>query len=175
MDGSEQPYGDEATFGVYRLSWVPYAKTVLAFIVIVVLVTIVSVSVWNSVSTEHDRYTVLWLAFAGLVFAVGASVYKVLFLRSVHLYTDDYGVWLFSGILPWRRATWGVKWRDIEAACYYTGFFSWILRSYTVRVGHRFTRTSEIVLDHVARGNQAAEHINNLHQVMLRNEEAGDV
>lgn len=175
MEGTEHTYEHTVDYEVYRLSWVPYVKTVIAFIAILVAGFIVSVSVLNSVSTDQSRHTVIGLTVIGLLLAIGAVIYKILYLRSVHLYTDDLGVWLFRGILPWQRAAWGVKWRDIETASYYTGFFSWILRSYTVRVGHRFTRTSEIVVGHLARGNQAAAHINGLHQMMLRNEEAGEI
>lgn len=111
------------------------------------------------------------VGLARLIKSAGARVND---LDACSLNTRDV-VWLFRGILLWQRAAWGVKWRDIETASYYTGFFSWILRSYTVRVGHRFTRTSEIVVGHLARGNQAAAHINGLHQMMLRNEEAGEI
>lgn len=175
MEGTEHPYDDTMHYEVYRLSWVPYAKTAIAFVAILVAGFVVSASVWNSVSTDPSRHTVVGLAIAGLLFAIGATIYKILYLRSVHLYTNDAGVWMFRGVLPWQRAIWGVKWRDVEAASYYPGFFSWILRSYTVRIGHRFTRTSEIVLGHVARGDRAAEHINSLHQVMLRHEDAGEL
>jgi hypothetical protein len=83
------------------------------------------------------------------------------------LYTDAHGVWVYSGILPWSKGVTGVKWRDLEDAVYMTNFSSWALRSYKVRVGHRFTKTSEIVLTHIARGNIAVEQINAQHQQAL--------
>ncbi|KPC03358.1 Uncharacterized protein ABJ99_3275 [Pseudomonas syringae pv. cilantro] len=64
-----------------------------------------------------------------------------------------------------------MKWRDIEDAMYFTGFISWIFRSYTVRIGHRFTKTSEILITHLAKGNNAVEHINQLHQSILKAEQ----
>ena len=64
-----------------------------------------------------------------------------------------------------------VKWRDLEDAVYFTGFLSWALRSYTIRIGHRFTKTSEIVLPNIARGNLAVEHINQLHREVLAQKE----
>ncbi|MCV5179743.1 hypothetical protein OFC21_30430, partial [Escherichia coli] len=72
-----------------------------------------------------------------LVVSLAIGIYRILFLKSVRLYTDDIGVWIFRGILPWSKGVRGVKWRDIEDAMYYTGFFSWMFRSYTVRIGHR--------------------------------------
>ena len=61
----------------------------------------------------------------------------------------------------------GVKWRDLEDAVFFQNFFSWLFKSYTVRVGHRFTKTSEIVLPHIANGNRVVEHINDLHRKVL--------
>jgi hypothetical protein len=61
----------------------------------------------------------------------------------------------------------GVKWRDVEDAVYFPNFLSWLLKSYTVRIGHRFTKSSEIVLPHIAYGHKAVMHINEFHQNVL--------
>jgi hypothetical protein len=79
-------------------------------------------------------------------------------LRSIQLYTDLDGVWVYRGIFPWDKGFSGVKWRDLEDAVFYPNFLSWALKSYTVRVGHRFTKSSEIVLRNIANGNDAATH-----------------
>ncbi|MBK9219418.1 MAG: hypothetical protein IPL70_13985, partial [Uliginosibacterium sp.] len=41
------------------------------------------------------------------------------------------------------------------------------LNAYTVRVGHRFTQSAEIVLANVSKGREAVEHINDLHRQVL--------
>lgn len=109
------------------------------------------------------------LAAAG-VLAVSTLLigYRILLIRSVQLYYDDVGVWVYSGILPWQRGVRGVKWRDMDEATYVTGFWSWLLRSYTVRVGHRFTREGEILLTKMARGKQAVTILNERHQQLIR-------
>jgi hypothetical protein len=76
-------------------------------------------------------------------------------------------VWVFRGILPWSKGVSGVKWRDLEDAVFFPNFLSWLLRSYTIRVGHRFTKTSEIVLPNIARGHEAVAHINERHRQTL--------
>ena len=38
------------------------------------------------------------------------------------------------------------SWRDMDEATFEQGFWSWLTRSYTVRIGHRFTKGSEIRL-----------------------------
>lgn len=94
--------------------------------------------------------------------------YRILLIRSVQLYYDDVGVWVYSGILPWQRGVRGVKWRDMDEATYVSSLWSWLLRSYTVRVGHRFTKAGEIRLTHMARGKAAVTILNERHQQLIR-------
>ncbi|MDQ1830875.1 hypothetical protein [Massilia scottii] len=110
------------------------------------------------------------VVFVGSALFVG---YRIMMLRSVQLYYDDTGVWLYSGVLPWQKGAGGVKWRDIDSASYTQGFLSWITRSYTVRIAHRFTKSSEIVLTNIANGDKTAIEINTIHQEMLRTGRAG--
>ena len=64
----------------------------------------------------------------------------------------------------------GVKWRDMDEATYVQSFRSWLLRSWTIRVGHRFTKASEIVLTDMARGREAVALINARHQALIRDD-----
>lgn len=112
-----------------------------------------------------------WNEIAAAAVMAGSSLlvaYRFMLVRSVQLYYDDVGVWVVSGVLPWARGVLGVKWRDMDDATYVNGFVSWVTRSYTVRIGHRFTREGEIVLHHIAGGRKAVETINAMHQQMLR-------
>lgn len=112
-----------------------------------------------------------WNELAAAAVMAGSSLlvaYRWLAVRSVQLYYDDLGVWVVAGVLPWQRGVRGVKWRDMDDAGYAGGFLAWITRSYTVRIGHRFTREGEIVLHHIASGRRAAETVNAIHQQMIR-------
>ncbi len=137
-------------------SWMAYAG-VLALAAVLFFVALPLAFQWNETA-------------AAAVLGVSALLvgYQFLQVRSVQLYHDDVGVWVVSGILPWKRGVSGVKWRDMDEASYVNGFVSWATRSYTVRIGHRFTRDSEIVLHHIAHGRRAVETINAIHQQMLR-------
>lgn len=97
--------------------------------------------------------------------------YRILNARSVQLYYDEAGVWLASGILPWAKGVSGVKWRDIDEATFVASFWSWLLRSYTIRIGHRYTKHSEIVLTGMANGKQVVATINALLQEKLRGDD----
>lgn len=140
-------------------SWVAYlgvlALAILAFGVALPIA-------FNYGDPEHNA--------AAVVMALGALAvgYKFLSLRSVLLYYDDVGVWVYSGLLPWKRGVTGVKWRDMDEATFKQGFWSWLTRSYTVRIGHRFTKNGEIRLTHIADGKNAIGVLNQKHHEMIR-------
>lgn len=117
----------------------------------------------------------LTFAFAGEIAAAAVLLlsalvvaYRFLVIRSVQLYYDEVGVWVVSGVLPWARGIAGVKWRDMDEASCVLGFWSWITRSYDIRIGHRFTKSSEIVLTNIAGGKQAIATLNGYHQNLIR-------
>lgn len=114
------------------------------------------------------------LAAAG-VLVVSALVvgYRVLLIRSYQLYYDDVGVWLYSGILPWSKGVTGVKWRDMDEALFIQSFWSWLFKSYSIRIGHRFTKSSEIYLTSMARGKDAVITLNARLQDMIRQQPLG--
>ena len=141
----------------YRLSWVAYLRP---FVVAGFLSAVVYLF---SLSAMHWGFLV-----GGAVLIFFNLVYQILFLRSVLLFMNEEGVWVYSGILPWNKGAGGVRWRDIEDATYVPGFLGWALKAYTIRIGHRFTRSNEIVLRAVKNGNQAVEQINDMHGSYLR-------
>ncbi|MGI4716942.1 MAG: hypothetical protein ACRYGO_01990 [Janthinobacterium lividum] len=137
-------------------SWLAYAG-VAALAVALFFVALPLAFRWNEIAAA--------CVLAGSALLVA---YRFLLVRSVQLYYDDVGVWVVSGVLPWKRGVSGVKWRDMDEASYAGGFVSWAARSWTVRIGHRFTKDSEIVLHHIAYGRKAVETVNALHQQMIR-------
>jgi hypothetical protein len=113
----------------------------------------------------------MWNETAALCVLLGSGAllfYRIAMLRSVQLYVDDVGVWVHAGVLPWKKGVTGVKWRDIDEATYAQGFWSWLTRSYMVRIGHRFTKSNEIVLTNIGGGKQAVATINARHQALVR-------
>jgi hypothetical protein len=100
-----------------------------------------------------------------LVLIVG---YRLLTIRSHQLYYDEAGVWLASGILPWKKKLTGVPWRDMDQASAETNFWSWLFRSHTVRISVRTTRQTVIHVSGMARGKHAVDTINARLQEILR-------
>lgn len=87
-------------------------------------------------------------------------VYQSMLIRSYLLFVDPNGVWVKSGIFPWSKGIGGVKWRDLDEAVYTTGFVSWLLRSHTIKISHRFTKASEIRLTHMSNAKSTVPTIN---------------
>ena len=137
-------------------SWIAYVGVmVLAALLFFVLLPLTFM--WNEIA-------------AAVVLVVSAIIvgYRFLLLRSVQLYYDDVGVWVYSGVLPWKKGVAGVKWRDMDEATFEQGFWSWITGSYTIRIGHRFTKASEIRLTDIARGKDAVATLNAHQQGLIR-------
>jgi hypothetical protein len=137
-------------------SWTAYFGVVFFSVVLLLLAT-------------PAAWAASWVA--GLVILVLSVLYlgyKIALLRSYKLYYDDVGVWLYSGVLPWKKGVSGVKWRDLDESVYVQNLWSWLFKSYSMRIGHRFTKSSEILLTHMARGHESVMAINAKHQELIR-------
>lgn len=149
--------GVEPPHCVFALAWTVYVRPAFVFLLSLAIGLVIA--------------NLSWLA--GLTVMLAALVWfiwRVLEYRSVRLYTDDDGVWRFGGIFPWNKGVSGVKWRDLDEATYAITFFGWAARSYRVRIGHRFTKSSELLLSHVRHGDAAVTHINSLHLKLVNGE-----
>ena len=78
-------------------SWLAYAG-VLALAVVLFFVALPLAFLWNEIAAAC-----VLLASALIV------AYRFLSVRSVQLYYDDVGVWVVSGVLPWKKGVSGVN------------------------------------------------------------------
>ncbi|MDH5181223.1 MAG: hypothetical protein OEZ39_11565 [Gammaproteobacteria bacterium] len=137
-------------------AWTAYVRVILTALFLFLIVT---PAAWSA------------SAMAGVIILAGSLAvvaYQFLLLRSFHLYFDDVGVWVYSGILPWSKGITGVKWRDLDEAVYFQSIGSWLFKSYSIRIAHRYTKSSEIILSHWTRGDEAVMTINGQHQELVR-------
>ncbi|MCV2363888.1 hypothetical protein LNV23_10560 [Paucibacter sp. DJ1R-11] len=156
MDQDNAPVVSSNAKSLCGKSWTAYFS--IGLIALFVLPIAVSVA-WQA----------SWVAgIAVLVLVLAVIAYRVLVIRSFHLYYDDVGVWVYSGVLPWSKGVAGVKWRDLDEAVYFQTFWSWLFKSYSMRIGHRFTKSSELFLSHMARGHESVMEINGQHQELVR-------
>ena len=156
MDDSNTSSNGVNAHVVGHKSWVPYAR-LLVLAALLFGVALPFAFQWNEIAAA----VVMGLS----VLIVG---YRFLLVRSVVLYYDDVGVWVAFGVLPWKKGVLGVKWRDMDEATFTQGFWSWATRSYTIRIGHRYTKASEMLLTEIGGGKKAIGIINAKHQAMIR-------
>ncbi len=141
-----------------KKSWSAYFGTFIRGLIITAL--FIGALYWKN--TLWIPITVIWLVAMMLI------IYRWWLISSFRLYYDDIGVWLYSGILPWRRGVQGVKWRDLDEAVFTNSFNSWLTQSYTIVIRHRFTKESEILVTQMANGKQAVAIINQQLQEHIR-------
>jgi len=142
-----QQYLNDGIENAYRLSWTAYVWPVI--LVLFCWAVAVPLYQWKP-----------WVGAVFFLFWLLILVSGFLSRRAIKLYFNDHGVWVRSGFLPWTRGVSGVQWRDIDDATFFTGFLAWAFNSYRIRVGHRFTKTSEIVIASVANGRKFVEAVN---------------
>jgi len=137
-----------------RKAWTAYVSIVLRAVLL--SAACVAALVWRP-----DTWVIVVpvLVIGGLLIG-----YRIAWLRTFRLYFDTNGIWIYSGLLPWKRGVSGVKWRDLDEAVFVNGFWSWVSGSYTVQLRHRFAKTTEIYADDMARGKEAVITINREHQ-----------
>ena len=150
----------DSPFLTFRLSWVAYLGEFWRFVVRLLGCAVVTGLLAMAYEHFSGRSAIAW--WPSLCFAAAGvlTLHSVLMTRSLRLFTDENGVWMESGVLPWEKGVRGVQWRDIGAAGFTQGFGSWLLRSYDVVITNRFSAGTELRLPNVLRGNLAVEHIN---------------
>ena len=133
-----------------RKSWTAYVGMIVRLLVLLALAA--AAMYWQS------RYwSIIAMVIVIPLLLVG---YQVWLLSSYKLYYDEAGVWVYSGVLPWKRGVSGVKWRDLDEAVFVNNFLSWMTNSYTVQLKHRFTKAIEISEPSMAQGKRVAILIN---------------
>jgi len=139
-------------------SWIAYLGIIIR--------TLIVIGLFAALVYWQPNY---WaIATSLLVCALALIAYRIAYLRSFRLYYDDAGVWIFSGILPWKRGVRGVKWRDLDEAVFINSFWSWLAGSYSVVLKHRFTKDIEIGESDMARGKTAVTTINQQHRQRIQ-------
>jgi hypothetical protein len=91
------------------------------------------------------------------------TILALLGLRSIVIGCDAIGVYAIAGVFPWQRRRCVVKWSDVDKAVFHQSFLSWLAKSFTVEVMHKYTKCTEILLTEMENGDKAVGEINNVH------------
>ena len=108
---------------------------------------------------RHLIFFLLWLTIPEVTARVLPNI--------VILYADDKGIWIFRGIFPWTKGVSGVLWRDVDECTFINSFESWLFKSHTIVVRHRYTKSIELTMTHTQNGMNVCGEINSLHQKFL--------
>ncbi|MDR1460922.1 MAG: hypothetical protein LBI78_04695 [Campylobacteraceae bacterium] len=157
----------------FKVSWTLYFSYIFWFAVKIIflagiyytLLYFLQYEVWATKTLNIAFWIFIALAAIGSIL----FIINILTLRSILLYTNNDGIWVFMGIFPWSRGVSGVKWRDLDSASYRTSFLSWFFKTYDIKVEHRFTKENEIVLHSIFNGHKAATYINETHKKFITN------
>ena len=93
--------------------------------------------------TAYIAPSVLVFIFVLPLFTIPLTIIPfiwILSIRKYKMYTNESGVWISYGLFPWTKGFSGVKWRDLNECILVNNFLSWMLRSYTIVVSHRYTK-----------------------------------
>lgn len=138
-------------------------KSWTAYVAVVILTVLVSGG-GIVISFEEE----MWLAGCLIiVVSLALGILRIYTLRSYQIVIDKNGVWIFRGVLPWTKGFSGVKWRDLDEAVYCQSLMGWLLKSYTIVLTHRFTKTDEIKMYETDRGDEVVSLINRVHTELL--------
>jgi hypothetical protein len=155
---------DDSPFVTVKLSWVAYIGEIAQFFIRVLVLAFISVIVTHFVSPGGalGKNAASWPAMLALLMAIALTAYSVAYTRSVHLFTNDGGVWMSRGVFPWEKGVTGVQWRDVGQAGFSQGALSWALKSYNLSITHRFTQGAELSAKHVKHGDMFVQHVNSV-------------
>lgn len=131
-----------------RKSYVAYVRPLVVAATVVALL----LSVPPSSISDSARVVLLLSAAAWAAFRVAET-------RSVVLFLDEDGVWVHGGVLPWSRGVIGIRYRDLDDPVLMQNLASWLLRSHTIVLRHRFAGHAPIELDHMSDAPAALERI----------------
>ncbi len=169
MEAENKKVNLEKSTEIWKKSWVAYLRLIIpTAIIFVVSMLVIDITLSSFTDSENRGIYVLFLVFVTVAICVALLVLSV---RSYKLFYDDDGIWVYSGIFPWTKGISGIKWRDLDEAVYRTGFISWAAHSYNIRLSHRYTKSSEILLSDMTNGDKAVATINELHIEYLRKKE----
>jgi hypothetical protein len=140
---SEQDY-------VWKLSWITYVPHALIALVIFHQIFF---------GGEYSKMILVKALFSVVLLN---SAYQSYYLSTVRLFANKKGVWVFRGVFPWSRGTYGVNWRDLEDCLGSMGFIYWITNSTPVYLRPRFSQNPTITVPSIHRGKEAVAIINEL-------------
>ena len=145
-----------------KVSWIGYLRFVIIFLLVGLLVTqFASIPlIWAGETLFGDiGVTVMSVAayIAAPLLCLFYCLYRLFHFRA---YTDDEGVWFYSGYFPWSEGIRGVRWENFDQVLYQPSMFSWFTRSYRIFLQDRYG--NRITVKDLYNGHRWGGNVNNL-------------
>jgi len=152
----------------WRVDWTAYIGTFFSALLFVIPVGLLCLFVWFvlsvvSVSFSIDTDSMMrgFLIFITTVFVL-KFIHSCLYQRSLILFYDDDGIWVYSGVFPWTKGTRGIQWEHVGQATFQLGLLSWIFKSYDITVTNKFKENANLTVEGVGSGNEAVTIFNSI-------------
>ncbi|WDL74629.1 hypothetical protein IP360_07325 [Helicobacter winghamensis] len=142
----------------YGISWVAYVKMSLVHLIFVIIV------VYGAKYFFPQFFWKILLGFG--VFELINFTLRFLSLRAQYVFMNERGVWFHRGIFPWTKGVNGIIWNDCGGAMFQQGFWSYLLKTYTVFITHKYTESAQIAVSNIYNGKEfCAEVADYMHKM----------
>ena len=146
-----------------RKSWVAYVNLIIRYAIFFGLIYFIDVTLLLEAELMYlKEYSFYAYPFFGVIFT-----YRLTVLRSYKISVTNEGIWLNYGIFPWAKGGNGLRWNDADMAFYYPNFLSWITNSYTIKVNHKYTNSTDFIASHIWRGRKVCGEISSIQRRKL--------
>lgn len=142
----------------YGISWIAYVKMCLRHLVFIAIVVY---------GVKYFLPQFFWsiIVIFGIFELINCAL-RFLSLRAQYVFMDERGVWFHRGIFPWSKGINGIIWNDCGGAMFQQGFWSYILKTYTVFITHKYTESAQIAVSDIYNGKEfCAEVADYMHKI----------
>jgi hypothetical protein len=137
------------------LSWVAYTKLVPIAILSLILVYITTLVI----SDDPLKSKIFYFVLVALIIW---NVYSIALIQSKKLIVNSQGVWFVSGIIPWKKTSMGLQWRNIGVVSYANNLSTYLTKSYTVFIHDRYTENVAVSIKDIENGDLIISTINDI-------------
>ncbi len=135
------------------MSWVAYTRLIPVCAVCIAALVAVAYFLGERYFRERSFYVAVILALLWIY-------YELAYIQSKKLLINGTGVWYFCGILPWRKTSNGIQWRNLGVVSYRNSFMTYITKSYTIQISDRYSEKVVLSVDNLQNGQFILTKIN---------------
>ncbi len=137
------------------LSWVAYTKIVPIAILSTALLYGATLLMRSDPFKSKFFYVIL-------VLLIIWNVYSIALIQSKKLIINSQGVWFISGIIPWKKTSMGLQWRNIGVVSYANNLSTYLTKSYTVFIHDRYSENAAVAIKDIENGDLIISTINDI-------------